>query len=334
MGEIGSEFWEVPIKNCNTKVFPEFTQWFLSGRNALQAIIKDIKGAKTVAIPSWCCDSIVKPFTDAGIEVKFYPVYLRESLVQEIDTNVDILFLMDYFGYSSRETVKHPCIIRDITHSIFSKKYSDAKYYFGSLRKWCGVWTGGFAWSDHDLPLGDCKDKGYISLRNKAMVLKERYINHCNPQEKESKKIEFLKIFNEAENILDDIGITKAARRDVILANRIDWEWIKKTRRSNAKILMEAFSDWLIFNTLEENDCPMFVPILIPDGRRDELRQYLIENEIYCPVHWPVSQYHRLDRSAVDIYENELSLVCDQRYTEKDMNRMIKTIRKYWKEAG
>ena len=77
----------------------------------------------------------------------------------------------------------------------------------------------------------------------------------------------------------------------------------------------------------------MFVPILVPDGKRDELRRYLIKHEMYCPVHWPVSMYHKLDKRAEIIYKNELSLVCDQRYTEEDMQRMVETIKDFWKEV-
>ena len=77
----------------------------------------------------------------------------------------------------------------------------------------------------------------------------------------------------------------------------------------------------------------MFVPIFVPKNRRNELKQYLINNEIYCPIHWPVSKFHQLDDKTQYIYENELSLVCDQRYIEEDMYRMVKTIKQFWKEV-
>ena len=72
MREIGSEFWDVPTVNKDNCIFPESTQWFLSGRSALQSISKEIKHCHTVAIPSWCCDSMIKPFMDAGMEVHNY----------------------------------------------------------------------------------------------------------------------------------------------------------------------------------------------------------------------------------------------------------------------
>ena len=69
MGEIGSEFWNSPIGNKENEIFPDSTQWFLSGRGALQSIIKELKNCRSAALPSWCCDSMVKPFIDAGIKV-------------------------------------------------------------------------------------------------------------------------------------------------------------------------------------------------------------------------------------------------------------------------
>ena len=71
MSEIGSEFWDVPIVEKQNSLFPEFTQWYLSGRSALQAIIKELKDCHIVAMPSWCCDSMIKPFVDVGIKVHF-----------------------------------------------------------------------------------------------------------------------------------------------------------------------------------------------------------------------------------------------------------------------
>ena len=52
MGEIGSEFWDVPQSNIENGIFPKFTQWFISGRSALQAIIKELKDCRTIAMPS------------------------------------------------------------------------------------------------------------------------------------------------------------------------------------------------------------------------------------------------------------------------------------------
>lgn len=333
MREIGSEFWDVPVAEKGHVLFPKTTQWYLSGRSALQAVIGDLGEAKSVSLPAWCCDSMIKPFFDAGLEIFLYPVYFDNGLIQEVNVDSDVLLLMDYFGYSSPVPDLRSykgAVIRDVTHTLFSTTYLDSDYFFGSLRKWCGVWTGGYAWTGdgHGLPLGNSDDFGYVSLREKAMRLKNSFINGWGITDKK-----YLSVFEEAEECLEKVGIAPAADRDVWLAARLNVTEIKKKRRDNAEVLRSAFPEWLIFPELKPTDTPMFVPVLVPDGRRDALRRYLIQNEIYCPIHWPVSSYHKLDKRTEQIYENELSLVCDQRYTENDMDRIVKTINAFWKKA-
>lgn len=334
MREIGSEFWEVPTEKKNDDLFPESTQWFLSGRSALYAIIHELGSIKSVSLPSWCCESMIKPFVKAGIKIFFYPVYWQDGLIQEIDLSNDALFIMDYFGYSSQPLPDlngyKGAVIRDVTHSFFSITHTDADYYFGSLRKWCGVWTGGYAWSKDGrrLCVENCDDLGYVSLRKSAMNLKNCYIH-----EHRSTNKGYLTIFHEAEERLEKIGIAPAADRDVQAIRRLDIHQIKSVRRKNAQILRSAFPDWNVFPQMNDSDCPMFVPVFVPGGKRDELRRYLVRHEIYCPVHWPVSGYHKFDDRTEYIYENELSLVCDQRYSEEDMFRMIEVINAFWKVA-
>ena len=59
---------------------------------------------------------------------------------------------------------------------------------------------------------------------------------------------------------------------------------------------------------------------------RDELKRYLISNNIYCPVHWPKSEYHKLNVETEKLYNQEISLVCDQRYSLDDMQNICKVI--------
>lgn len=329
MREIGSEFWDVPICNEGNTLFGNNTSWFLSGRTALRGIIKEIKSKRelrTVSIPSWCCDSMILPFIDSGIEVGFYPVYYDGGIVQDssaVDT--DAVLVMDYFGYTGRNHFSgyEGIIIRDVTHSIFSAVYNDADYYFGSLRKWAGFWTGGYAWGIKPV---EKTDKKYVLLRKAAMKAKKEYISGIFNNK------DYLRIFNEAEEYLDSCGsVATAHSRDVELAYKLDIEAIRIQRKRNEKVLLEQLKDIAIFPIIRKTDCPMFFPIYVANGKRNELRNYLIERDIYCPVHWPVSKYHELTNQTKGIYENELSLVCDHRYTEDDMARIIKMIKEFWK---
>ncbi len=332
--EIGSEFWEAPLCRWEGNgLFQPNVQWFLCGRSALQAIISELKNKKTVAMPSWCCHTMVKPFLDAGIKVIFYPVFFNESIVQEIIYDCDVIYVMDYFGFSSEISIDHPCVIRDVTHSLFSKSYDDADYYYGSLRKWCGVWTGGYTWTKNGHLLGfDYKydTSRYISLRDQGMRLKKAYIDAQDilPENKSA----FLSCFKEAEEYLEGCGNSPAAQRDVEIAQTLDVSFIRDRRRSNAKILMEGLSKLILFKELDQTDVPLFVPISVPKKLRDPLRRHLVEKSIYCPCHWPISDYHVLNDKTKEIYDREISVVCDQRYGAEDMYRIIDVITDFLKK--
>ena len=327
MREIGSEFWEVPVRETETGLFPATVQWYGSGRAALRAVLADRPEIRTAAVPAWCCDSMIAPFLQAGIDVRFYDAFPGTGPVPACDA----LLSLNYFGYGGTGEEEHPCVIRDVTHSLFSQSRAEGAYTFGSLRKWCGIRTGGFAWAadGHPLPSGGAPDKEYLQLRWTAMEQKARYLE--DPAADPEKK--YLALFSAAEERLDGgTGIDGADPRDIELAARLDADRIRAARRRNARLLMEAFPEWLLFPELREDDCPLCVPVRVPGGKRDALRRFLIDRQIYCPVHWPLTALHRVSPAAAEIMENELSLVCDQRYNEDDMARIIETVRAFWKE--
>ena len=312
--EIGSEFWDIPTAKKNN-LFPESTNWFVSGRSALKAIIRDGK-FKSVALPDWCCESMVDPFLDEGVTVTFYP-----ALCRGIHTSADAVLLIDYFGYTQDYQLIDfkGIIIRDITHSVFSAEYSDADYYFGSLRKWAGFATGGFAWGFKSPVSFDGTLNDFINLKKKAMSDKKAYIF----EETDSK--DYLEKFSTAEDMLEHVKVFPADYSEVLLAAELDVDFIKSRRRNNARILLDTLRDIAVFPELGNNDCPLFVPIKVKD--RNALRSHLIQKEIYCPVHWPKALCHTdISPTTEEIYACELSLVCDQRYDESHMNRILEAI--------
>lgn len=335
--EIGSEFWDIPEGEKENLVFPKDTQWFLSGRMALLHIIKDIRAKRkleTVALPSWCCESMIQPFTFHGVKIVFYPVTMRKdySIDQGVESiqGCDAVLVLDYFGYHNLPDFTFDgVVIRDITHSVFSGyKFCHAEYVFGSLRKWAGFYTGGFAYcaDGFTIPAISEKNSSYTARRQDAMVLKTNYMRG---------KIEdkgYLSVFAEAEDYLDQLSlrgkIFAATERDIEIAHTLDTSAIKAQRRANAMVLLRRLSDFVLFKELRDGDCPLFVPITLPEGR-DALRSYLISEQIYCPIHWPESNLHSLTQETRQIYEKELSLVCDQRYRESDMERLCDVILSY-----
>ena len=74
-----------------------------------------------------------------------------------------------------------------------------------------------------------------------------------------------------------------------------------------------------------EKASPLFYPIFLRTEDRDSLRSYMIKEGIYCPIHWP-----EVMGAKKGIRENELSLICDQRYNEKDMYAISKCIHDWY----
>ena len=70
--EIGSEFWDAPLTEKQNNLCSGNAYNTLSGRTALEVIARDLKaerGAKSVYMPAYCCDSMIAPFEKNGYEV-------------------------------------------------------------------------------------------------------------------------------------------------------------------------------------------------------------------------------------------------------------------------
>lgn len=348
--EIGSEFWDVEVGSTKGIQQNNKDILVLSGRTALDLIIQDLKARDkylTVYLPAYCCESMISPFIHRGFKVIFYDVQFDEEnrgLKFNIDLNksFDVILLMQYYGYQDNtvESIAKLCsdkniiIIEDITHSLLSEHVHSnyADYIFGSIRKWTGLYSGAFVKKIKGQFLVDIPtqtNEKYCSLRKSGMELKKIYIELG-----EGNKNTFLRTLNQAESLLEKDYINYLIDKDSIedLKN-LKIEWIKERRRENAKQILSSISDlkWItpMFSQVREGDTPLFVPVLIKNGERDKFRKYLIEKSIYCPIHWGISELHNISQKSKEIYNNVLSIVCDQRYDENELAYLIKIIREF-----
>lgn len=346
--EIGSEFWEIPIaESMNNKYTQEQGEYIflLSGRTALDFIIKDIKNVydiRAVYLPSYCCHSMIQPFLDNGVQIEFYDVIFKNGRFNfnfDLEKQCDVILIMQYFGFvddtldqvAKEFRQRGKIVIEDATHSWFSDNpYSSySSYVFSSFRKWVGVPCGAVAKKLHDcfnLKVPSATNTRYISLRKQAAELKKLYI------EKQSQPKElFLSLFHEAEELLacDYAGYGIPEEYEKLL-HVMDSEYIKLRRKANSKYLIQQLFECTGIETavITEKDTPLFVPIIVREGYRDKLKRFLIENQIYCPVHWPLTEFHRIQDKS--LYMNELSLICDQRYAETEMDRLATLIRRFF----
>ncbi len=314
--EIGSEFHRMPFEDGLGLTLPHYGSFVFSGRTAIECVLKNITNVQTALLPSYCCESMIIPFIAAGIDVNYYQVDWIDELKVQIEETADILLWCNYFGYRNEIPSFDGVIIEDITHSLLSEMqyHPQSDYLAASLRKWQPINCGGYCSVEF---AGRIPPKEFVSLKNAAMEMKTDYLENPTPEKKEK----FLRMFNESNRWLaenyEGLGIDPYSRE--YLAH-IDMENQRKRRRENARVLYKGLSGKVQFMfPIEKMDCPLFVPILSKD--RDYIRDNLSRHGIYCPVHWPKPEGCRSN-----LYDMELSLVCDQRYGIEDMERLVSVL--------
>lgn len=351
MREIGSEFWHgcTPLTDEGVEAYLPHgfdCRVVLSGRTALELAVRDVldhKTATTAYLPAYCCHTMIEPFLKNGLQVSFYDVVYNGNGLELCfceDHGCDIVLLMDYFGYTSAQTARlmktQPeqgiTVIYDATHSFFCEgmDYRYCDYVIASLRKWLPVNAGFCA---KNVPFSNFPElqhlNEYEQMREQSFLEKAAYMESgCGD------KTAFLQRFAASEELLEKTysGYT-ADERSLSVLQGVDVQLLRNARRQNAKRLIDGIHalnvSWLqtIPQTVAAADCPLFVPLWVSPEKRAALRSHLIENDIYLPVHWPLSPQHPTE--APEIYHAELSCVCDQRYSEADMDRILDAMRRF-----
>ena len=166
----------------------------------------------------------------------------------------------------------------------------------------------------------------YLVLRNRAAKLKFDYMEGVAIN-----KNDFLALYGKPETLLEKDYVDYMG-----IPSQIDIKSLVQIRRDNARYLIEELKEIaelkLWRNSINENDVPLFVLVFLNIEKRELLRNHLLKNDIYCPIHWPISDLHMIDKDTESIYLKELSLVCDQRYQLEDMKREATVIKRFFGE--
>ena len=352
--EIGSYFWLDGQENSMPGSHPDWLPavsdscFAFSGRNAIDIALRDIlhnRSIHKVFAPSYCCVAMLQPFIDRGLKVGFYDVGYQDGRftyqIPEADEH-SVVLIMSYFGLtaaSAHDAVKSihskgAVIMEDITHSLLrqdqASEYSD--YLVVSLRKWfatpAGSWVGKRNGALAEKPDIDSNH----AVQDKIDGMREKYDYLSG---KADKKDHFLLTNAKFENDLIHVDrMLKIDDLSLSIVGNTDVESVIAQRRKNAAVLLNGLKD--LENrilTLPEvdlsADVPLFVPVFMKTEKRDELKQYLIDKGIYCPVHWP-----EVMGAEPGVRLNELSLICDQRYSEGDMTAIVETIHAWYQNQA
>jgi len=342
MKEIGSEYWEIELDDIDNNLdFVKLgtdNKLLMSGRTAIDYVINDIENEeKIVYMPNYCCKSMVQPFIDNKYTIEYYHVDLLNNKYEiDLNFNCTIFFAMNYFGYnvSSMDDYidnfksRNIIVIEDVTHRFLCNKNhsKNSDYLICSLRKWFPIISGGLASKINGLFKNNIDNYTindiFVEKKKNAMRLKKDYIQKNSFDNKDK----YLQLFSEANHMLQDYKQRKIDDISINILKSINIEEIKRKRYENAKLIESKLKDnkhiKLIYK-IKEGDAPLFIPIILKE--RNIIREKLIKNNIYCPIHWPNDI-----KSDNNIFDMELSLICDQRYNicdiEKYINNLIKIL--------
>ena len=347
--EIGSEFsWSTAYATDQAQLRFENGVRTYSGRMALYGAIQDCIARRSIRhawLPSYCCASMVQPFLLSNIPVSFYRVefddvnhgFVREPIQSGKD---DLVLSMSYFGFfdEGHRRLLEQCrlqgtaTIEDRTHSLLMTDERDslADYSVASLRKWFPLASGGWiVKTTVNLEQSFLEaDDEIIRRRKEAMKQKAAYLRGEGDIVLKQTYSQAYQACNKSfESILplrsmDEWSASFLCHQDL--------EAIRNQRRRNAQVLLEGLQAMNkvvpVYAALKGQDCPLFVPVLTSEAK--QLQGYLAQKNIYCPMHWP----RPCPEAESGFYGTEVSLICDQRYNERDMLHIVDILKQYDEE--
>lgn len=342
---IGGPFSNVQMLDCENKLIKRVSnegEWFISGRAALFAITREIESRtqnKTVYVPSFYCETIVIMLKNIGFSIKYYDIKVKPESGLEYKIDIDevngTIILCDYYGFDSKRlndlaSIFHNrgvIVISDASRSLFSfDVVKNADYYFCSVRKWTGVKTGGFVSGIINTKYEKRKkiNTKISSLFDSFIKDYERYMRTGEGERNYFSEM-FWKCELEFSKSSDTFDILEEDIRRLSFWNT---EAVIKKRQENASYISSQLgsSSLLIYKNIGKDVVPFFVPIMLKDSeQRDNLCRELDNNNIFCSIPW--SKIETCEYTC-ELSRRGLELICDERYSLSDIERMLNIIKK------
>lgn len=342
--ELGSEF-NISLDNLqmvDDNLFAYLSsynvQWYDYGRTAIRQV--PVPEGKKVLLPEFICESVIDCFKKElisfyGIDDKFY--IDLDSLISKIDDSVGCIYIAHYFGFLQKPddleiikkiAVSHGItIIEDTTQSLFSNHQLCGDYIVSSIRKWMAVHMGGILYTaSKELPKISYCQANTNNIKAYGMILKDMFLKNVYDTNLKYQEI-FMQSENSINHITDIFTISDFAK--FLIGCESIGKLISK-RKSNLLKLSDGLRKIGINGIREFNsiECPLVYPLRIKN--RDAFRHYLMNNRIYCAVHWPFDGFKPEERpNGINNAKTLISLPIDQRYGDEEIYYLIDIINKY-----
>lgn len=327
---IGGEF-EINLSIQREFVPQPDTYYYASGRTALYQILRSLGPQHTkVWMPDWLCHTMVEAADRAKTDVMSYELNsdfkaTLEALDKSGFRDGEAVLMVNYFGLQDlkptakaiKEQYPQSIVIEDDVQAYwcFSEQENPyADYRFTSMRKAFAIPDGGLVKTSR--PMLDVTDHNtFAPLKVKAGVMK------LHRGQDGIKDEDYLALFRQGDELISENYESSISDDSKRLFAGTDFEQAKRQRQANAKAILEGMKSLGMKPLIEvrTDATPLFIPIYLEN--RDEVRRRMFQHEVFCPVHWPLEG---LDvKKGKEMAEHELSLIVDQRYTEREMNDIL-----------
>lgn len=338
MKEFGSDFHYIDTCNSGrahlTNVFNGATL-LADGRQCIVVLIRQY-GWKRLWMPEYFCYNIIEYLQkNTGIDIAFYNDYPGnddENAISNLSfQESDVLLRMNYFGLRSfRSTDDIPIpVIEDHSHDLVGDwaKNSDADWCVASLRKIIPIPEGGIVWS----PKGYCLNchltqsalnNDLTRKRWHAMEEKDKYLKGIIVD-----KDVFRNLYLETEDAFDELDISLIDERSRHYLEHFDLNNWNSAKKRSWEILstLDTNRGVLVIRPENGNLNPFSLVLLFDDEfKRERVRNKLIESSVYPAVLWHVPDCSHDEVSGFS--KRMLSIHCDGRYKEKDIDELYNTI--------
>ena len=285
-----------------------------TGRGCLNFILNKVK-PKKIYIPYYTCDTVLEPILFNKIKFQYYSI--DKNLNPQIFNINDgeYFYYINYFGLKGkivRKLIKKfgEYLIIDNTQAFYEKGYKNI-WSYNSARKFFGVSDGAYLFSPIDIK-NDFKRNTKISYE------------HLIDSNKKNAYKSFL--YNES---LLSLNIEKISLLSEFILRNIDYDRSAKIRLENFSYLEKHLKHINQFKfQVNRNFIPLCYPLLL-DKVID--KQLFFSKNLFIPTFW---------KREVEIIKNNylfekelpnklIPLPIDQRYSKKEMKKIIYILKKY-----
>ena len=147
--------------------------------------------------------------------------------------------------------------------------------------------------------------------------------------------LKYREIFMKSENSINNTDVFTISDFAKFLICCQSIETLVNKRKSNVLKLSQGLKKIGIngIKTFDSTECPLVFPLRVKN--RDVFKEYLMNNRIYCAIHWPFDGFKPEERAnGINNANSLISLPVDQRYEDEEIRYLIDVISKYGGELS